>query len=260
MGECGRYLKSAVEVVREAGELLKRHFSETGEVFFKGEVDLVTRSDKASQDLIYSRLSKIYPDHDFLGEEGLTELSGSDFRWVFDPLDGTTNFAHRLPVFSISLALEHRRRLVCGVVFNPISGELFTAERGAGAFLNDRRIAVSTIDDLDKSLLATGFPYDIRKTKTNITNHNRFLVRAQAVRRCGSAALDLCFVACGRFDGFWEEKLNPWDTAAGAVIVEEAGGRVTDFEENPVDIYHPEVVASNGFIHRAMLEVLKLNS
>jgi myo-inositol-1(or 4)-monophosphatase len=141
-----------------------------------------------------------------------------------------------------------------------MSGELFTAERGAGAFLNDRRIAVSTIDDLNKSLLATGFPYDIRKTKTNITNHNRFLVRAQAVRRCGSAALDLCFVACGRFDGFWEEKLNPWDTAAGAIIVEEAGGRVTDFDENPVDIYHPEVVASNGLVHRAMLEVLRLES
>jgi myo-inositol-1(or 4)-monophosphatase len=260
MGEYARYLKSAVDVAREAGELLKRHFGEPGEVFFKGEVDLVTRSDKASQDLIYGRLSELYPDHDFLGEEGLKELSGSDFRWVFDPLDGTTNFAHRLPVFSISLGLEHRRRLVCGVVFNPMSGELFTAERGAGAFLNDRRIAVSTIDDLNKSLLATGFPYDIRKTKTNITNHNRFLVRAQAVRRCGSAALDLCFVACGRFDGFWEEKLNPWDTAAGAIIVEEAGGRVTDFDENPVDIYHPEVVASNGLVHRAMLEVLRLES
>jgi len=257
MGEYEIYLEAAKEVSREAGELLRENFFKAGEIFFKGEVNLLTESDTAAQDLIFRRLSNKFPSHDFLAEEGLRKLSAAEFRWVFDPLDGTTNFAHRFPVFCVSLGLEHRKELVCGVVFNPMSGELFWAERGGGAYLNGQKISVSKIDDLDKSLVATGFPYDLRETKTNIDHHNHFLLKTQGVRRCGSAALDLCSVACGRFDGFWEMKLNPWDTAAGAVIIEAAGGRITDFEGHVVNIYNPQVAASNGLIHRAMLDILK---
>jgi myo-inositol-1(or 4)-monophosphatase len=161
-------------------------------------------------------------------------------------------------VFCVSLGLEHQGRLACGVVYDPMREEMFWAEKGEGAYLNGERIRVSKIDDLNKSLLATGFAYDIRETKTNIRQADDFLLRAQGLRRCGSAALDLCYVACGRFEGFWEMKLSPWDTAAGAVIVEEAGGRVSDFRGGPVNIYHPEVVASNGLVHQAMMEVLNL--
>ena len=256
MGEYAAALEEARRIAAEAGDLLRGFYARSGEVRFKGEVNLVTDADTASQDLIHDRLSRAFPGHDFLAEEGLERLSGSDFRWVFDPLDGTTNFAHRLPVFCVSIGLEHRGVLACGVVFNPMSGEMFWAERGEGAFLDGRPVRVSEIAELGKALVATGFPYDLRTTRTNVAPHERFLLRSQAVRRCGSAAIDLCYVACGRFDGFWEFQLNPWDTAAGAVIAAEAGGRITDFRGRPVDIYHPEVLASNGLIHEAMLEVL----
>jgi myo-inositol-1(or 4)-monophosphatase len=257
MGEHSAALEAAKRAASEAGDLLRGHYSRAGEVFFKSEINLVTEADTASQDLIHGRLSKTFPGYDFLAEEGLERLSGAEYRWVFDPLDGTTNFAHRLPVFSVSIGLERRGILVCGVVLNPMSGEMFWAERGGGAFLDGRPVRISGVSELGKSLVATGFPYDVRSTRTNVSAHDRFLLRAQAVRRCGSAALDLCYVACGRFDGFWEYKLSPWDTAAGALIVEEAGGTVTDFQGRPANIYHPEVLASNGLIHEAMLEVLR---
>jgi len=256
MGQHSIYLEAAKRIAREAGEILRRDFHKPGEVFFKGVVNLVTATDTESQDLIYDRLSKAFPGHDFLAEEGLRKFSDAEFRWVFDPLDGTTNFAHRFPVFCVSIGLERRKELVCGVVYNPISEEMFWAERDEGAFFGGRPIRVSEVDDLNRSLVATGFAYDIRENKTNMRQHDDFLLRTQAVRRCGSAAIDLCCVACGRFDGFWEMKLSPWDTAAGALIVTEAGGRVTNFAGAPVDIYHPEVAASNGFIHEAMLDVL----
>ncbi len=257
MGEYAVFLDEAKGTAEEAGTLLRKNLGQIGEVFFKGLVNLVTKSDTESQDLIFSRLSARFPGHDFLAEEGLKSLRGSDFRWVFDPLDGTTNFAHGFPVFCVSLGLEHRSRLVCGVVYDPTRDEMFWAEKGEGAYLNGEKIRVSAIDDLNKSLLATGFSYDIRETRTNIRQFNEFLLLAQGVRRCGSAALDLCYVASGRLEGFWEMKLSPWDTAAGAVIVEEAGGRISDFQGNPVNIYHPEVVASNGLVHQAMMDVLK---
>jgi len=257
MGIHAEHLEAAKAAALEAGELLRGDFHRLGEVQFKGEINLVTASDHASQDLIFGRLSSRFPDHDFLAEEGLKKLGGAAFRWVFDPLDGTTNFAHRFPVFCVSIALEGEGRLVCGVVHNPMSGETFWAESGEGAWLNGRRIRVSTTGDLVRSLVATGFSYDIRETQANIAEHDRILLRAQGVRRCGSAALDLGCVACGRFDGFWELKLNPWDTAAGALLVAEAGGRVSDFEGGPVDIYRPEVVASNGRIHPFLLEALR---
>ena len=256
MGEYSIYLDAALEIAREAGDILRTDYGRTGEVRFKGVVNLVTDTDLAAQDLIFRRLSARFPGHEFLGEEGLRELGGSEFRWVFDPLDGTTNFAHRFPFFCVSLALERRGELVCGVVHNPISGETFRAERGSGAFLGEKPIRVSSVDDLDRTLVATGFPYDIRETRANMAHHDAFLLRTQGVRRCGSAAIDLCYVACGRFDGFWEMKLSPWDTAAGAVILREAGGRITDFRGRPVDIYQPEVCASNGLVHEAMLAVL----
>ncbi|MHB8054777.1 MAG: inositol monophosphatase family protein [Candidatus Aminicenantales bacterium] len=252
-----RYLEAARGVAREAGEIHKRDFFRKGSVSFKGEIDLVTETDTASQDLIHDRLASLFPGHDFLAEEGLRNITGAEFRWVIDPLDGTTNFAHRFPWFCVSIALERRGTLVAGVIFNAISGELFSAETGGGAFLNDEPIRVSSIGDLGRGLVATGFPYDIRESRTNIAIHDRVLLAAQAIRRCGSAALDLCYVACGRFEGFWELKLNPWDTAAGLVVLAEAGGRATDFLGRPADIYHPELCASNGLIHQALLDLLR---
>jgi myo-inositol-1(or 4)-monophosphatase len=256
MSAYGEFLRAGVDAAIEAGKLLARDVRRPVEVEYKGVINLVTESDRASQALIFKRLSTRFPGHDFLAEEGLKELSGAEFRWVFDPLDGTTNFAHRFPVFCVAVGLEHRGRLVCGVVHNPMTGETFRAETGHGAWLDGERIRVSTIPDLERSLVATGFSYDIRGTRANIAEHDRVLLRAQGIRRCGSAALDLCSVACGRLDGFWELRLSPWDTAAGAVIVAEAGGRITNFRDEPVDIYHPEVVATNGLIHREILEVL----
>jgi len=250
-------LEAARDVAREAGNILKRDYRRRGAVSFKGEIDLVTETDTASQVLIHDRLAALFPGDDFLAEEGLRNITGAEFRWIIDPLDGTTNFAHRFPWFCVSIGLERRGALVAGVVFNPMSGELFSAEAGGGAFLDGDPIRVSSVGDLGRSLVATGFPYDIRESRTNIAAHDRFLLAAQAVRRCGSAALDLCYVACGRFEGFWELKLNPWDTAAGAVVLAEAGGRLTDFQGHPADIYVPELCASNGLIHQAMLDLLR---
>lgn len=252
-----RYLEAARAVAREAGDIHRRDFNRKGGVSFKGEIDLITETDTASQTLIHNRLAAQFPGHDFLGEEGLRSLSGAEFRWVIDPLDGTTNFAHRFPWFCVSIGLEHRGALVVGVVYNAISNELFSAEAGGGAFLNGEPIHVSSIDDIGRGLLATGFPYDIRESRTNIATHDRVLIASQAVRRCGSAAIDLCYVACGRFEAFWELKLNPWDTAAGLVVLAEAGGRATDFDGRPADIYHPVLCASNGLIHEALLKLLR---
>lgn len=256
MNAYSSYLEAARAVAREAGEIQKRDFFKKGSVSFKGEIDLVTETDTACQALIHGRLADLFPGHDFLGEEGLRRLTGAEFRWVIDPLDGTTNFAHRFPWFCVSIALEHHGAIVAGVVFNPMSGEMFSAEAGGGAFLNEAPVRVSSIGELGRSLVATGFPYDIRESRTNIEAHDRFLMAAQAVRRCGSAAIDLCYVACGRFEAFWELKLKPWDTAAGLIVLTEAGGTITDLQGRPADIYRPEICASNGRIHQAMLDIL----
>jgi myo-inositol-1(or 4)-monophosphatase len=226
-------------------------------ISYKGVVDLVTNFDRQAQDLIFDRLAAAFPGHGFLAEEGLSRGEKEEFRWVFDPLDGTTNFAHRFPVFTVSIALERHGKVILGVVYDPMREEIFQAVEGEGAELNGRKIRVSAVNDLNRSLLATGFPYDLRESPVNnIAHFNSFLLRAQAVRRCGSAAMDLCYVACGRFDGFWELKLKPWDHAAGALIVREAGGLVTDFRGGEFDISSPESLASNGLIHRAMIGVL----
>jgi myo-inositol-1(or 4)-monophosphatase len=253
------YTDAAQGAARLAGELLCKQDSSPHSISYKGAVDLVTESDRQSQDVIVGFLSERFPDHDILAEEGLSELRGSEYRWVIDPLDGTTNFAHGFPVFSVSIALQRQGETCVGIVFDPTRNDMFTAQRGEGAELNGRRISVSKTPDLDHSLLATGFPYDIRESRDNNLDHFADLaVRAQAIRRCGSAALDLCYLACGRFDGFWELKLAPWDVAAGLLMVTEAGGRATDFSGGPPDPSGAETVASNGLIHDALVQVLQL--
>ncbi len=254
-----KYLKAAKEAAHKAGRMLKENFHEAREISFKGVVDLVTNFDNQSQKIIFQHLSRCFPDHDFLAEEGLDKTRGSEFQWIIDPLDGTTNYAHSFPVFTVSVALEAKGEVTLGVVYDPMREDTFWAIKGDGAYLNRRKIKVSPIDDLNQSLLATGFPYDIRVSDVNNISHfNNFLIRAQAIRRCGSAAMDLCYVACGRFDGFWELKLKPWDMAAGALIVQEAGGRVSDFHGQEFSLTGSELLASNGLIHQQMVEVLRL--
>ncbi len=253
------YLNAAAEAGEQAGQMLRASIDKSREITFKGAVNLVTNRDKESQQLIFNHLSSLFPDHDFLAEEDLCEVRGSDFRWIIDPIDGTTNYAHSFPFFCISIALEWKGSIALGVIYDPIREEMFTAVVGEGSNLNGKRIHVSSVNDLNISLLATGFPYDLRESKINNLDHfAHFAVRAQAIRRCGSAALDLCYVACGRFDGFWEMKLSSWDVAAGALIVQEAGGRVSDFGDDEYSPNGKEVLASNVLIHRQMLDVLRL--
>jgi myo-inositol-1(or 4)-monophosphatase len=254
-------LDFAIRIARDAGCLLRDRVGTRLNVALKGEIDLVTDVDLASEHLIREAIATHYPRHQVLGEEeGLAETS-SDYRWVIDPLDGTSNYAHGFPVFCVSIALEHRGETILGVVYDPMRDELFTAERGGGASLNRKPIQVSSTRELSRSMLATGFPYDIRTSKlTNLDHWSDFAMHAQALRRCGSAALDFCYVACGRFDGFWELSLNPWDMAAGALIVREAGGRISNFAGGDFSNYKAEVVASNGEIHDQMLAVIALAS
>lgn len=253
------YLEVAVNAARKAGRMLRENLDASSEITYKGEVDLVTNFDNQSQEMIFQHLSENFPEHDFIAEEGLDRKKGNDFRWIFDPLDGTTNYAHGFPFFSVSIALEFLGQIICGVVHDPMRDETYSAMKGEGAHLNGRQIRVSGIDELDKSLLATGFPYDLRVSEdNNIVHFNNFVIRAQAIRLCGSAALDLCYVACGRFDGFWELKLKPWDVAAAALILQEAGGHISDFKDREFHIQGGETLGSNGLIHHQMLEVLGL--
>ena len=254
-----RDLKFSEKVARKAGKLLKENFDVSRKVHYKGTVDLVTNFDRQSQGLICQELSSRFPGHDFLAEEGINEQRGSEYCWIIDPLDGTTNYAHHFPVFSVSIALEYRKEIILGVVYDPMRDEMFSAFKGGGAFLNGKKVKVSSINVLNQSLLATGFPYDIRETEVNNIDHfSNFALRTQAVRRCGSAALDLCYVGCSRFDGFWELKLHPWDVAAGSLIVQEAGGVVSDFKNGSLNIFGTEVLASNGKIHEEMINVLRM--
>ncbi|HMF90906.1 MAG TPA: inositol monophosphatase family protein [Candidatus Angelobacter sp.] len=252
MGPRQDYLVSMQELAREAGSLLLSYFGRVS-VEYKGEVDLVTQADRSSEKLIVERIRKQWPEHDLIGEEGSRRETGSDFRWYIDPLDGTTNFAHGYPVFCVSLALDHRGQRIAGVVYDPCREEMFTAAVGGGARLNGRAIHVSKTARLAESLIATGFPSHKRHKNPNIHFYHQLTLRSHGVRRAGSAALDLCYVACGRFDGFWEFNLNPWDTAAGVLIVGEAGGKVTDFGGGAFAIESREVLASNVLVHDEML-------
>jgi myo-inositol-1(or 4)-monophosphatase len=252
------YAHRAAEIAREAGAHLREYFAQGVETEYKGDVDLVTVADRTVEKLIHSRLGEAFPGHGIYGEEGTRERMEGEFRWYVDPLDGTTNFAHGFPQFCVSMGLELRPAglkpeddgtLVAAVIYDPMRDELFTAERGRGATLNGKPVRVSRIGQLAEALLATGFPSHKRHANPNIHFYQEFTLRSHGVRRAGSAALDLAYVACGRCDAFWEFKLNPWDTAAGILLVEEAGGRVTDFSGGHFRLDSREVLASNGLIH-----------
>lgn len=249
------YLEVAVDVAREAGQILREEMERPPSIAYKGDFDLVTQADRRSEALIVSRLQQHFPDHAVAAEEGTGKDTASEYRWHVDPLDGTTNFAHAYPCFCVSMALARRNELLLGVIYNPIYNELFTAVRGEGATFNGKKIHCSKIDALRNSLLCTGFPNHNRRGHPNFHYYWDFTLRSHGVRRDGSAALDLAFVALGRFDGFWEFGLNPWDTAAGVILVEEAGGKVTDMQGQPYVLGGPSILASNGFIHSEMLRV-----
>jgi len=251
-------LKTAAAVAKQAGRLLTAMALRGVRVDYKGAIDLVTEADRASEQLVVKALRKAFPNDDIMTEESDAARTKSDRRWIIDPLDGTTNYAHRFPFWCVSVAFEHKGAVQTGAVYHPALRELFTARRGHGAHLNGSRIKVSHQHELEKSLLATGFPYDVHTSaQNNIEHFTRFIKRAQAVRRPGSAALDLAYVACGRCDGFWEIKLKAWDCAAAALMVAEAGGTVTNYKGEAFDIYAQECLASNGMIHREMIEVLR---
>ena len=240
------------DLAREAGALLLSYFGKVV-IEYKGDVDLVTQADRSSEELIVSRIRKQWPTHDLIGEEGSRTETGSDYRWYIDPLDGTTNFAHGFPVFCVSMGLEYKNELIVGVIYDPCRDEMFAAEKGSGSRLNARTIHVSRISRLAESLVATGFPSHKRHKNPNIHFYHQITLRSHGVRRAGSAALDLCCVAAGRFDGFWEFNLNSWDTAAGVLLVTEAGGKVTNYAGAPFSIDSREVLATNGLIHAEIL-------
>jgi myo-inositol-1(or 4)-monophosphatase len=248
----------AVDAARAAGQLLRTELRGPRRVAFKGTpTNLVTEMDARAEALITARLRHAFPDDAILAEEGGATRGDSGRRWIIDPLDGTTNYAHGLPVFAVSIGLELAGRMALGVVYDPNADELFVAERGVGAWLGETRLAVSPTATLGASLLATGFPYNVRETAdNNLAEFAAFTLRAQGVRRMGSAVIYLAYVAAGRIDGYWELRLGPWDAAAGALLVEEAGGRITDLAGRPVDLDAPRLIASNGRIHDEMLSVL----
>jgi myo-inositol-1(or 4)-monophosphatase len=251
----------AAAIALEAGALIYGYFERGVTTEYKGEVDVVTEADRASEKLITQRLSAVFPAHGVYGEEGVRQRLDSEYRWYVDPLDGTTNFAHGFPVFSVSLGLEHRPpglapgedgELTAAVVYDPTRNELFAAEKGRGAWLNGRRVHVSGTQHLAEALLATGFPSRKRHANPNIHFYQELTLRSHGVRRAGSAALDLAYIACGRLDAFWEFNLNPWDTAAGALLILEAGGQITRFDGAPFRLDSSEILATNGLLHREL--------
>lgn len=252
------HLDVATELVKEAGQIQLEHLNEEHAVEFKGVINIVTEVDKKCERLIVDRINKEFPGHDILAEEGSGKRCEACHRWIIDPLDATVNYNHSYPFFGTSIALEKDGEIIMGAVYIPTRDELFLAEKKAGATLNGRKISVSKESNLQHSLLSTGFAYNIQEgeQQNNIEYFTRFLMTSRAIRRDGMAAGDLCYLACGRFDGFWELFLKPWDIAAGILIIEESGGKVTDFSGNKVDIYGHEIVASNGLIHQAILDVL----
>lgn len=253
-----KHLAVATEAVLRAGGIQKKRYGQRIEIHHKGEIDLVTEVDRACEAAILDLLRSRFPGHDIVTEESTIERTGSRYVWFVDPLDGTTNFTHGYPFFCSSVALTVNGEVVAGAVFDPLKEELFTSERGSGAHLNGAKLRVSSSRDLLRSLLVTGFPYDLRgDLQRSLRLFNRFMGRARGIRRDGAAALDLCYLAAGRVDGFWEERLKPWDIMAGDLMVEEAGGRVSRFDGTPVELRADEVLATNALLHDAMLEVLR---
>lgn len=252
-------LNFAIETARDAGHLLLEKFGRITTVTKKGDINLVTEADLASEAMIIERIRSYHPRHAILAEEAGNAVvvdGAAEWKWIIDPLDGTTNYAHGYPCFAVTIALEHKGEVVVGVTFDPTRDELFAAEKGQGAALNGKSIRVSDTAKLSESLIVTGFPYDFKRKDDFARHLTAFLMRSRGVRRDGSAAIDMAYVACGRFDGFWEEGLNPWDMAAGKLLIEEAGGWVTGYNGEPFTIYKPPVCASNGNIHNEMLSVL----
>ncbi len=261
-----RFAAPAAAIAIEAGNLIRGFFESGVETEYKGEADLVTEADRASERLIVERLHNRFPSHGVYGEEGTRGQMESEYRWYIDPVDGTTNFAHRYPVFCVSMGLEYRPahlsadeegQIVAGVIYDPTRDELFVAEKGKGAYLNGRRFQVSRAATVAESLLATGFPSRKRHQNPNIHFYQEITMRSHGVRRAGSAALDLAYTACGRFDGYWEFKLNPWDTAAGFLMVTEAGGTLTYFDGSPFRVASKEILASNGRIHNELVQIFE---
>ncbi|MBN2687467.1 MAG: inositol monophosphatase [Deltaproteobacteria bacterium] len=251
------YLDFALSIAREAGDVLMEYFHKEHTIDYKGRIDIVTDVDHRSEEVLISRITDAYPDHDIVTEESAGKRRGSRARWILDPIDGTTNYAHGFPFFCVSVALALEGEIRVAVINAPQLREEFSGEKGNGAFLNGTKIAVSMTETLAKSFLATGFPYDIAQDSYNNINYfSGMAMQSLAIRRAGSAALDLAYVAAGRFDGFWELKLNPWDTAAGWLLVEEAGGVVTRISGDDYFLESPTILASNGRIHLAMIDAL----
>ncbi|OQY27210.1 MAG: hypothetical protein B6244_11400 [Candidatus Cloacimonetes bacterium 4572_55] len=251
------FLQTAIESTYLAGGCIKKMTGKIRNIRYKGAIDLVTEADLNSEKILLDHLRNRFPDHNFLTEEKGKLEGNSEYRWIIDPLDGTTNFAHNFPAYCVSIGLQYKGETIIGVVNDVSRNELFYAEKGQGASLNNNRIYVSQVENLNISLLATGFPYDIRTNpNNNMEEFQNFLLKAQAIRRPGSAAIDLCHVACGRFDGFWEPRLHPWDIAAGDLIVREAGGQVTDYRGGSLDLFGDQILASNSKIHQEMIDTL----
>ncbi|HUN88249.1 MAG TPA: inositol monophosphatase family protein [Terriglobales bacterium] len=252
-----KFVPTMESIAREAGALLMEKFKQRIGFTYKGDADLVTAADRASEKLITDHIRKQFPGHDLFGEEGTRTNTGSDYRWYIDPLDGTTNFAHGFPVFCVSLGLEFKGERIAGVLYDPTRDELFAAEKGSGAYLNGERISVSKVTNLAECLTGTGFPSHKRHKNPNIFFYHVITLRTHGVRRAGSAALDLASVAAGRLDAFWEFNLNSWDTAAGVVLVQEAGGVVTRFDGSTWQLDSRETLATNGLVHRDMRDLMQ---
>lgn len=253
------FIQIAEEACRISGEIQREGLKKNREIHFKGKINLVTDIDHACERAIVELVQGKFPDHDILAEEGSGKRLDSEYKWIIDPLDGTTNYAHGYPLFCTSIALEYQGEIVVGAVYDPNLDEMFLAEHSQGATLNGEKIQVSEVESLQKAMLCTGFAYNVHETENNNLNHfQNFLMNSQAVRRDGVAAIDLCYVAMGRYEGFWELNLFPWDVAAGVIILREAGGQATDFSGNPFQVYFKELLASNGKVHQEMLKILKM--
>src|SRR5580658_9697030 len=247
------YLEISAEIAREAGALLATYFERRIGFELKGEFDLVTEADRASERLVIERLRSHFPTHSIVAEEGGGHTGSSEYCWYVDPLDGTTNFAHGFPIFNVTLALEQAGELIAGVIFDPTRNEMFSSERGGGAYLNNRRIRVSKVARVEDALVATGFPSLKRHENVNVHFYYQLAMVTHGVRRAGSAALDLAYVASGRLDAFWEFGLKPWDMAAGILLIQEAGGKCSDMHGAPMELSGPHLLATNQAVHDAML-------
>jgi len=254
-----RHRQTAIEAARKSAQILRSRFGNISHIRKKAAAEIVTEADTESEKMILSTLLAEFPDHAVLSEECGLIAGASEYQWIVDPLDGTINFAHQIPIFSISIALAVRDTIVLGIILDPVNDELYSAVSGQGAQLNGEPIQVSATRTMAESLLVTGFPYNVQEIFESVmVRYGSCLKASQGMRRLGSAALDLCYVACGRFEGFWEQRLKPWDSAAGALMVAEAGGQVTTFSDRPYTLEHAEILATNGLIHKEMLGLLEL--